>query len=161
LASALPLGITSDAEVVDIWLRQAIDLVDFVNDIGKAIPPGIKVLDVTAVDLKEGSLQSRLRSAEYVVQLPDKWSADELRYMVADILRRSYISRNRRGKDYDLRALIESLDIDSDERGGMMLRMRLAARPGKTGRPEEVLDEMGLYGKRIHRTVLIFVDNPE
>jgi hypothetical protein len=49
--------------------------------------------------------------------------------------------RVRRGKTYDLRPLVETLVFDSER---AVLRMRLAARQGAFGRPEEVLQALGL-----------------
>ena len=83
--------------------------------------------------------------------------------------------RVRRDKEYDLRPLIEELDIIPDpaslraersvsevEAGrGEIIFMRLAAREGATGRPEEVLDVLGIAfdETRIERTRLIFKEN--
>ncbi len=68
------------------------------------------------------------------------------------------LPRERRGKSYDLRPLIESLEfIPADGSSLPYLRMQLAAREGATGRPEEVLDVLGLplEGTRIERTRLV------
>jgi hypothetical protein len=46
----------------------------------------------------------------------------------------------RRGKTYDLRPLVEALEFDPDR---SLLRMRLSAREGAAGRPEEVLQALG------------------
>jgi hypothetical protein len=56
---------------------------------------------------------------------------------------------------YDLRPLIEELDLLP---GG--IHMRLAARDGATGRPEEVLNVLGIAFEetRIERTRLIFLE---
>ena len=63
------------------------------------------------------------------------------------------IIRTRRGKEYDLRPLIETLDLLDGK-----ICMKLAAREGATGRPEEVLDMLGIAFEdtRIERTRLIF-----
>ncbi len=45
------------------------------------------------------------------------------------------LPRERRGKAYDLRPLVEGLRVEPD--GGLW--MKLAIRPGATGRPEEVM----------------------
>ena len=62
--------------------------------------------------------------------------------------------RERRGKKYDLHPLIEELTVISESR----ILMRLSARPGATGRPEEILAEMGIEieNTRIERVGLIF-----
>ena len=80
---------------------------------------------------------------------------------VAEILARGAIMRKRRGKDYDLRALIKELEVHRDSHGTVTLRMRLESRPGSTGRAEEVLAAMGVTGKSAHRTALFFVDKPD
>lgn len=49
--------------------------------------------------------------------------------------------RERRGKSYDLRQRIERLEYEADP---SRLTMWLSAREGAVGRPEEVLDALGL-----------------
>jgi len=161
LASALPLGITSEAEVVDIWLREEVEPDEFNVSVSGALPPGIEVLNARGVSLKEKSLQSRLRAAEYIVEIAGEIRADVLESRVEEILGRGSIISKRREKDYDLRPLIEKLEVCRDSECGLILRMRLAARPGATGRPEAVLAAMGINGERLHRTALFFVDNAD
>jgi hypothetical protein len=64
------------------------------------------------------------------------------------------ILRERRGKPYDLRPLIEEVSLVPEGK----IFMKLAAREGATGRPEEVLDVLGIAFEetRIERTRLIF-----
>ena len=76
--------------------------------------------------------------------------------------RPSEIVRTRRKKGYDLRPLILDLDlihIENDEPG---LHMTLLAEPGQTGRPDEVLDEMGYQNTEVlfKRTKLILSYGP-
>ena len=57
-------------------------------------------------------------------------------------------------KEYDLRPLIEELYLVPEN----MIYMKLTAKEGATGRPEEVLDELGIAFEetRIERTCLNF-----
>ena len=68
--------------------------------------------------------------------------------------------RERRGKTYNLRPLIEELKFESMNDGFAQLRMRLSARESATGRPDEVLLALGLdpFASRIERIELI-LDN--
>ena len=68
------------------------------------------------------------------------------------------LPRERRGKAYDLRPLIEMLSIVTQVDGKIWLRMTLAAREGATGRPEEVLHILEIEPEyaRVERTRLIF-----
>ena len=158
LASALPLGITSDAEVLDVWLNQNVEPIEFRERVTDVLPPGIEIREVVDVDLSEKSLQSRLRTVEYIVELTDLNLGSVIESKVNELLNRHSIVRSRRGKEYDLRPLIEALDVERNKYGKIELRMRLAARPGFTGRPEEVMAVLGMGALRMHRTALLFVD---
>lgn len=159
LGSALPLGFTSESEVMDIWLEKFISLDELAKSIRLAQPPGLRIQSIMQVDLRAPSLQTELRSAEYQVTLLDK--IPELDTKLENLLRRTMIHRRRRGKEYDLRPLIEACErIREDENGHAQIFMRLAAREGATGRPEEVVAELGLSPElaRVRRTKLIFKD---
>ena len=161
LASALPLGFTSSAEVADIWLREEWDAQDLKNRLIDKLPPGIEVQSVGQIVEKENSLQSKLRAAEYQVQVECE-AEISLIDRVDALLAKVEIQRVRRGKEYDLRPLIEKLEVESsNEEAGFTLAMRLTAREGATGRPEEVLSALGLDECRsqVHRSKLIFIDN--
>ena len=99
LASALPLGITSEAEVLDVWMQDAIEVETFAPGVAAVLPSGITVLKVISVGIHEKSLQSRLFAAEYTVDPSEKYSAHVLENKVVKILARDTIVRKRRGKN--------------------------------------------------------------
>ena len=158
LASALPLGITSEAELLDIWLIEGRELYEFVAVVSDVLPSGIEIIDVKEVDLNESSLQSCLCAVEYTVDLSNICPVEVLERKVAGMLDDETIIRHRRGRDYDLRKLIECLSVEHLKDDDVILRMRLTSRPGSTGRAEEVLAAMDITGGWIHRTGLFFVD---
>ena len=61
----------------------------------------------------------------------------------------------------DLRPLIERLWMEQASTGDVMLGMRLAARPGGTGRPEAVLEVLGMSEAfaSFQRQRLVFSDD--
>jgi len=152
LAAALPLGFSSSAEVMDMWLNE--DVEDIITALQSSVPPGLTILQAEAVDDHEPSLQSQVIASEYQVEITEAGSASGLTERVASVLDSESIPRVRRKKDYDLRPLIEELKLTDEDQ----LFMRLTAREGATGRPEEVLDELGIPIEdcRIERTSLIF-----
>jgi hypothetical protein len=85
---------------------------------------------------------------------------EELSSSVQSVINAKTLPRNRRGKDYDLRPLIESMEIECFEEGNFQLKMRLAARAGATGRPDEVLLSLGVDPSqaRSHRRRLFFTE---
>jgi len=161
LASALPLGFTSSAEVADIWLREEWDAQELKNRVSDKLPPGIEVQRVEQIVRKEKSLQSQLRAAEYQVRVECE-AEISLAERVGSLLAQAELPRERRGKEYNLRPLIEHLEVDaSNGEADFHLSMRLTAREGATGRPEEVLSALGLdeCHTQVHRSKLIFIDN--
>ena len=159
IASALPLGYAGRAEIVDMWLdTDPGDLLEVQKRLQAAAPPGLTVLQLEAVDEHGPALQTQVASAEYIVTLLEDFF--DLQVRVDALLAASTLPRERRGRPYDLRPLIESLSIIPG-RSSMGteedVSMRLAARDGATGRPEEVLDVLGIPFEsiRIERTRLI------
>jgi radical SAM-linked protein len=159
LACALPLGFTSECEIVDVWLDGDHPLSEVNASLAGALPPGIRLHNLAEADGHEPALQTRVQAAEYQVTLLD--TLPDLDQRLAKVLTAASIPRERRGKPYDLRLLIEDIQPLPDEPGGLAcLSMRLAAREAATGRPEEVLAELGvgIEAARVHRVQLIFKD---
>jgi radical SAM-linked protein len=163
IASALPLGIAGSAEIVDLWLdTDPGDAAETQRRLQAGAPPGLTILRVETVDDHGPALQTQVDSAEYLVILLEDAPDADLQQRLDDLLRASALPRTRRDKSYDLRPLIEELTLtppppSSGKGQGARVFMRLAARAGATGRPEEVLDALGipLETARIERTRLI------
>lgn len=159
LACALPLGFTSQCELVDIWLANVLEL-DFIhNALKPALPPGILVTHIEVIHLPLPSMQSLVQSAEYQITLLE--APTHLDEKIASILLAEALPRNRRNKVYDLRPLIELLErLPDDPEGLAQLRAILTARDGATGRPEELVEALGFspLNARYHRTHLIIAE---
>ena len=161
LASALPLGTISECEILDVWMLDVIVIDTLMKELKLDLPIGIKVLEIEEVGLKDKSLQVRLRGAEYVIELEEHIGTSLLQEMIANFLSLEAIVLKRRGKDYDMRPLVEFMDVIDEECMPERIFMRLSACPGATGRPSEVLEHMGIVAKNINRTGLLFVDNDD
>jgi radical SAM-linked protein len=154
MAAALPLGFSSRCEVLDMKLEHDISLDDLPARLNTTLPSGIQVVEVAQVEEGAPALQTQVASAEYEVTLAESIDRSTLHQKIEAVVESKSIPRERRGKMYDLRPLIEELSILPDGK----IFMRLAAREGATGRPEEVLDVLGIAFEetRIERTYLIF-----
>lgn len=158
LAAALPLGFSGQAELVDIWLEHDEDMLTILKSLQAASPPGLELTAIQAVDPHQAALQTQVRSAEYEVLFLDEIEPQEVKTRLAEMLSSDSIPRQRRGKDYDLLPLLEMLELKDSKKDGLFcLSMKLSASPAATGRPEEVLDELGFNPEntRITRTRLI------
>jgi radical SAM-linked protein len=161
LASALPLGFSSRCEVLDMRLKEEISLDGLRERFQGAVPPGLEILKIEQVDETLPALQTQVAAAEYAVTFTEPVDASDLARRLAAIMEAGSLPRERRGKAYDLRPLIEQLSLTplpKGERQGVRVFMRLTAREGATGRPEEVLEQLGVAPEsvRIERTRLIF-----
>lgn len=160
LASALPLGFSSRAEMMDIWLKEDCEISKLRADLQAVLPGGIQILSIEQVDDRAPALQTQVVSAEYEVTIPAEF-ASGLDGKVAALLEAGSLPRERRGKQYDLRPLIERVEVaaaPAEESGAMRIFMRLTSRAGATGRPEEALAQLDIPAEatRIERTCLIF-----
>lgn len=160
IAAALPLGFSSRCEVMDMRLEREFPLEGLREKLQQTLPTGIQVLDVESAEEHAPALQTQVVAAEYEVTLTELVAGSELKRKIDSVLESESIIRERRGKTYDLRPLIETITpAPSPEVKGEKILMRLAAREGATGRPEEVLDVLGIAFEetRIERTRLIFL----
>ncbi len=173
LASALPLGFIGDAEVVDVWLEEVGEPGGETSPascremLQAAAPPGLEIREIAGVDPHFPPLQTQLISAEYTATLLDPVDEAGLAAKISGLLEAASLPRERRNKSYDLRPLVEALSLTPTplplgEGKEVRVFMRLAAREGATGRPEEVLDALGVPADaaRIERTRLIFKSDP-
>jgi radical SAM-linked protein len=178
LAAALPLGFSSRCELLDMRVEGQVDLSTLPGRLQGAVPPGLKILEVQEIDEASPPLQTQIIAAEYEVTFYDEFDEERLTQNLAAVLAAESLPRERRGKPYDLKPLIEELrrippsvppfppseipSFPETQRGngGMKggLFMRLTAIPAATGRPEEVLDALGIEyeGTRVERTGFIF-----
>lgn len=155
IAAALPLGFSSRCEVLDMRLNEEMNLTELPKRLQAAMPTGIGILEVESVDERAPAIQTQVLSAEYDVILTEAIDVSELKRRIEELLANTTLPRERRGKKYDLRPLIEELEILS----GNKIFMRLSAREGATGRPEEVLDalEISQDDAQTERTRLFFL----
>lgn len=155
LVAALPLGFSSECELMDIWLLEDVQEYLLQQMIMDAVPPGLEIHQVLLIANDIPKLQKVIQAAEYYVQLDPSPATEQLQRNIDQLLDSTEITRTRRGKKYDLRPLIEALEMSHTE-GDVKIQMRLSARDGATGRPEEVLLALGSDPSKatIHRSRL-------
>jgi radical SAM-linked protein len=162
LASALPLGFSSRCELVDLWVDGQVDLESLPAQLTKAVPPGLGISKVESVEEKSPPLQTQITSSIFEVSLLEPVDLNGLFHAISTCLQAETLPRERREKTYDLRPLIESISLlEPGEPSQVRINMQLAAREGATGRPEEVLDALGIpyEDTRVERTGFIFKDH--
>ncbi len=161
IAAPLPIGVTSDGELMDILLRKKVSPYHFTKVVGEQLPIGISLLRAEQVALRLPSLQSQVRQAEYQVGLETNKGAGEVEEALHSFLAKEHIpwqhQRDTEMRYYDLRPLVYRLWVVGWQESGCTLGMRLRADSSATGRPEQVTTALG-FGDRprsVHRTRLI------
>lgn len=144
VAAPLPLGFASEAEWLDLWLEGPVEPETIVRALTATLPEGLAIRSIEEVPPGAPSLPSQVVAAEYEVRVETALGADDIRRRIEDLLAAETLPRERRGRPYDLRPLILDLSLEESRAGEIVLAMRLSAREGATGRPEEVLDALGL-----------------
>ena len=163
-ASALPVGIAGENELLDLWLLERIDPEAWLDPLRSTLPPGFALHDIAEVLLKSPPMQASLRFAIYEVRFGVDLGRDELEGRVQDLLAEPEIIRphhKKQGKTYDLRPLIGTLDVQAAN-DAVVLQMKLSAGQQGNARATEVLDALGFaeHKRSISRINLVLDSQP-
>ena len=160
VAAPLALGVTSQAELMDIYTTGLISPHSFTTCIGRQLPPGIEIIQVYNIAATLPSLQAQVRYAEYVVEVKVEKGAGYITQALKSLLAKEKLpwqhQRDTGPRSYDLRALIDDLWLAgwSGSCGNIGMRLRCDSRG--SGRPEQVIKALGFERPgSIHRTRLI------
>jgi len=149
-AAALPVGCTGRAEMLDLLLAQRVELPAFVSSLKQQMPEGLELRSVSEVALTLPSLPSEVAAAEYEVRVQTSEATDALQARVERLLAATSIPRTRQRPDgtrsYDLRPLIQKLELLGREGDTAILGLRLRADAQGTGRPDEVMAALEMSG---------------
>ena len=161
LAAPLPIGVTSEAELMDIVTTKWVSPHWFTTTLSQQLPSGIEILQVYPIPLSQPSLQSQVGYAEYRVEVETEKDQKETESALTRLLSLEHLpwhhQRDTGRRDYDLRALIDSLWPIDWHRGYCTIGMRLRCDNSGSGRPEQVTAALGFthWPQSIHRTKLI------
>lgn len=111
-ASAAPTGVASEAEYLEIGLREPVEPTELRTALDAALSPGLDVLD--AVVATGGSLADRIEASHWRIELPEV-NPDTLRTAVAAFVAADEVSVERMTKQgrrtFDARAAVVSIDV--------------------------------------------------
>lgn len=158
-AAALPVGLTSECELLDIWLTARLSLDPpeaLVDRLNATSPRGLHTYNVSEVPIKAPALPPQVLSAEYVLTPTEDLTSQELAARAEALLAAERIARERRGRKYDLRPLI--LDLHLDETGHLIAWLRTGEH--EHARADELVEALGLSLAQVHvhRRRLVLAD---
>jgi len=161
LAAPLSIGVTSEAELMDVHLSRMVSPHYFQTALSSQLPPDIEITQVILITAPQPSLQAQIRFAEYRVTVASELAEDEVRENIDQLIARDKIPwqhyRDTGPRNYDLRPLISEIDLDEYQPDECTLSMRLRCDSSGSGRPEQVALALGFqkHPHAIHRTRLI------
>ena len=161
LAAPLPIGVTSEAELMDIFGTKWVSPHFLTMAMSQQLPPGMEILQVYQIALGLPSLQSQIRHTEYKVEVEAEKSQNDVEAAINSLLSLRQLpwqhQRDTGTRHYDLRALIDDLWLASWHYPYGTIGMRLRCDSSGSGRPEQVTAALGFthHPQSIHRTRLI------
>jgi len=161
-ASPLPLGFESQTEIVDIWLENRVsDSVLQISDLQCFCPLGLTINQIHEIKIKDNTLQNCVFASNYQITFLNSIEKKYLEEVVAQLKQNEIIQRTKRGKKYNLRPLINTIHVKDLGNDKFCLFMQLKTMPGATGRPDEVLKELGINPAHtiITRTAILFISH--
>jgi hypothetical protein len=134
----------------------------FIEHTAQQLPPAVTIVDVREAGLALPSLQSEVRAAQYIVDVPVPGAGDVsaavAAFMAADTLPWQH-RRDDEVRSYDLRTLVFELEHLGTDEGVARLRMLLRSDSSGSGRPEQVALALGLgQPSRIHRVRIVLAE---
>ena len=161
LAMPLPLGISSECEILEVSLRERIDLCEdeLRGRLLSVSPQGLTVSALIEVDTRSSTLHSLVESAEYRIQFLDDIDHRDLQRRIDELLSRESIIidrvRRRKRSVMDIRPLILGLRLDSNS--DLIAHLSVGDRGNL--RPDQVMEHLGLSDVHhdVHRFKLHFL----
>ena len=161
LAAPLSIGVTSEAELMDVYFARWVSPHFLTTSLNQQLPRGIEIIQVYPAALTMPSLQSQVRFTEYKVEVETEKEQQDIEAALANILAMQHLPWQHQTdtgpRNYDLRTLIDDLWLIEQHGNCAVIGMRLGCDSSGAGRPEQVSIALGFshYPRSIHRTKLI------
>ncbi len=149
-ATALPVGMESLTEIVDMELEGRITPAEVMEKLNPVLPQGIEVIDAQAVPVIS-SISSLLHRSVYWIPLDHLISKEEAADRIKKALGKKelFIHQERKGKKrmVDVRPLIEKMEIREKEEtseawSGWGVELVLRTGVGRTAKPSEIVETL-------------------
>lgn len=164
IAAALPVGVTSEAELMDVFLKRRVSPFYLLKRLEQQVPRDVQLFEAQDVPLDWPSLQSQVRKAEYRVVARTEAAGDELQRSIRSLLETRSLpwehQRDQEVRRYDLRELVHDLWLVDRADGTATVGMLLKTDPSGSGRPEQVMAALGITTplEEVHRTRLVLAE---
>lgn len=143
-ASALSVGITSTCEYMDLELKKDMCQPEVFDKLRKALPPGVKLLQVKQIDLRSKALMSIVDEASYEITLPIYDDASKLQNTLDEFNKMSEIvivrETPKKRKEIEIKQYLPKKITFSTEKNNLKLNMNIKITSTGTAKPNEILE---------------------
>ncbi|MEW6724810.1 MAG: TIGR03936 family radical SAM-associated protein [Bacillota bacterium] len=150
-ASALPLGATSEAEFIDLLLREDLSATELQHRLNAQLPEGIRVAECREVDEAADSLAARLERCTWEVTFLPQVEPAQLQLALDELSHQRQwivIKETKKGRrELDIRQLVYGIELDGRSGSGPVLRLQLACGSKDNVRPEHFVELLGSFGR--------------
>ncbi len=166
-ATALPVGVESLKEIVDLELEDKLTPLEIMERLNPMLPQGIKIMEAEEVPFTSPP-SSLLHLSVYWIPLDHLLSREEAVTKINEVLekRELIIHQERKGKKrtVDVRPLIERLEVKEDGKKsgedlnwGIELTLRNEGR--RTAKPSEIMEVLlGLEGEALTQCRIVKIE---
>ena len=164
---ALPVGVESLREIVDIELEGRITSTELMGRLNQTLPEGIEIIEAREVLFPFPSSSLPHRSV-YRISLDHLLSKEEAISRLKKSMEKEELfilqERKEKKRRIDLLPLIEKVEVkeeteESGEKGGPVLELVLRSLSGKTAKPNEVVEALlGIQGEALTQCKIVKVE---
>ncbi len=148
LSPPIPIGVTSEGEIVDFQLRGYVSPADAQEELNKSLPEGIEVTASRVMGADERPVGKIIDTATYDISLPEGSDRERWDRAVGEFMGRHSIEyervQPRRTRSVELRGGVHRLEVTGggDETGGAAVWLRMTLDDGTRGtvKPWEVIE---------------------
>lgn len=146
-ASALAVGVTSDAEYMDVEFKEPIYVKSFCDKMREQLPPGIELLRAVEIVDKQPALMAIVNSAVYQVLLPYDCDFSEIEnaiksYNKAEMMMFTRVSPKKGRKEIEIKQYMEKPIFATTKGMTAILDMYIKITPMGSIKPGEILQSM-------------------
>ncbi|MCX6012906.1 MAG: TIGR03936 family radical SAM-associated protein [Chloroflexi bacterium] len=143
LASPLPVGVTSQYELMDLYVEHFNSIESLITKLNSQLPEGIRIIEGVEVSSNEPSLQAQLKELEYEVTIKSDDSYKSIESTINSFKAKKELTWHRnkaRGSTpYDLRSRVNDIWIKNYTGSEVCFGMKLQF----SARPDHVISALG------------------
>ncbi|MFP4496846.1 MAG: TIGR03960 family B12-binding radical SAM protein [Vulcanimicrobiota bacterium] len=139
----LPLGYTSEAEIVELILYKKSDISELRHRLNRELPDNYQVICISELKLEEKITLQKGLKANYRAYLPLNLNKSllEIEQLIKDFLKKDKITYIKKQKEKNIRSLIVDITpIRKNERTSLLIE--LSVQPSGSVKPSEVVELM-------------------